>query len=252
MPPFCDLKGCRGDCRTGWVTGGTADEGRRQGATPPIKKSVESSRNNDRQEGGYFQLSTDSFTVASNRIFSRSEAQKPIIRKKISQFYALYVRFYVAISGIRRYITLLPIKMNRTNKPSGNTLHVQENLDVRYDSGCHPRRQWQGAFEFSLFLHESPQRVCRSRTAFRFLGQCHHRLRTGLQSHSEISGMEPDADCFSHQKKISERGALIQQLYSAECQNALHGVDTSFQIMGRGCPNGRTGLRNYPDTPKHD
>ena len=29
---------------------------------------------------------------------------------KISQNYALYVRFYVAISGIRRYIILLPIK----------------------------------------------------------------------------------------------------------------------------------------------
>ena len=144
------------------------------------KKSVESSRNNDRQEGGYFQLSTDFFTVASNCIFSRLEAQKPIIRRKISQNYTLYVRFYVAISGIRQYITLLPIKMNRTIKSSRNTLHVQENLDARYDSGCHPRRQWQGAFEFSLFLNESPQRVCRRRTAFRFLGQCHHRLRTGL------------------------------------------------------------------------
>ena len=132
--------GCRGDCQTGRVTGGTAGQcwqSAARGATPPIKKVSRKFSHNDRQEGGYFQLSTDTFTVASNWIFSSAEVQKPITRRKISQNYALYVCFYVAISGIRQYIILLPIKMSQIIKQSGYELHVQENLDPGYDPGCH-------------------------------------------------------------------------------------------------------------------
>ena len=49
--------------RTG--TRGTADEERRPAATPPIKKVSRKFSHNDKQEGGYFQLTTDTFTVAS-------------------------------------------------------------------------------------------------------------------------------------------------------------------------------------------
>ena len=128
---------CRGDCRAGRVTGGTADEERRPAATPPIKKVSRKFSHNDKQEGGYFQLTTDTFTVASYWFFSSAEVQKPITRRKISQNYALYVCFYVAISGIRQYITLLPVKMSQIIKQSGYELHVQENLDPGYDPGCH-------------------------------------------------------------------------------------------------------------------
>ena len=49
--------------------GGTAGQcwqSAARGATPPIKKVSRKFSHNDRQEGGYFQLSTDTFTVASN------------------------------------------------------------------------------------------------------------------------------------------------------------------------------------------